>query len=213
MHETGVTGSFRRIAVAVAFASLLPACESTGNWLKGRRTATPDDPVVLGAPATNTYLSEMYALVSGDPATQAEIYADARAAAQLTPDPTTRLRYALVLATPGHAETNEQEAQTLLRDILAQPELLTVAEISLANVQLRDVEQRIVLRAEANRLRSENARAATTESRAIEQRIQTVEAENRRLRDSLAEAEAKLEAITSIERSVRQPPEDQQPED
>jgi hypothetical protein len=31
-----------------------------------------------------------------------------------------------------------------------------------------------------------------------------IEAENRRLRESLTEAEAKLEAITSIERSIRE---------
>jgi hypothetical protein len=31
-----------------------------------------------------------------------------------------------------------------------------------------------------------------------------IEAENRRLKDSLTEAEAKLEAITSIERSIRE---------
>ena len=111
MHDAGLTTGVRRIAIVITLASLLPACESTGNWLKGRRTATPEDPVVLGAPASNTYLAEMYALVSGDPATQAEIFADARAAAQLTPDPTTRLRFALVLATPGHAETDEQQAR------------------------------------------------------------------------------------------------------
>ena len=43
----------------------------------------------------------------------------------------------------------------------------------------------------------------STEDAAIAQHIATVEAENRRLRRSLEEAESKLEAITSIERSVR----------
>lgn len=205
MHDAGKT--VRTIATALTAVSLLSACETTSNWLKGRKTAEPDE-VVLGAPETNTYLAEMYGLVAGDPATQAEIYADARAAAQLTPDPTTKLRYALVLAAPGHAETNEQEAQAIFRELLSKPELLTSAEISLATIHLKEVEQRIVLSSEANALRSENARVASTENRAMEQRMQTVEAENRRLRQSLADAEDKLQAITSIERSAREQPED-----
>jgi len=187
-------------------ALLLSSCETTENWLRGRKTAEPE-PVVLGAPETNTYLAELYELVEGDPATQAEVFADAKAAAQLTPDPTTRLRYALMLAAPGHAETNEQEAQSIFRELLTQPELLTPAENYLATIHLKEVEQRIVLSAESSRLRSENARVASTESQAIEQRMRTVEAENRRLRESLADSESKLDALTSIERSVREQPE------
>ena len=45
---------------------------------------------------------------------------------------------------------------------------------------------------------------ADSQAAAINQRLTTVEAENRRLRQALAEAEDKLEAITSIERSIRQ---------
>ena len=205
MLEASTTIRIKTAAIAALLACSLTACESTTNWLKGRKTADPED-IVLGAPETNTYLSGMYDLVNGDPATQAEIYADAKAAAQLTPDPTTKLRYALVLAAPGHAETNEQEAQSLFRELLAQTELLSPAEISLATIHLKEVEQRIVLAAEARRLRSENARATTTEDAAIAQRIATVEAENRQLRSALEDAESKLEAITSIERSIREQP-------
>ena len=205
MHEASTTIRIKTAANAALLACSLTACESTTNWLKGRKTADPED-IVLGAPETNTYLSGMYELVNGDPATQAEIYADAKAAAQLTPDPTTKLRYALVLAAPGHAETNEQEAQSLFRELLAKTELLSPAEISLATIHLKEVEQRIVLAAEARRLRSESARAATTENAAIAQRIATVEAENRQLKSALADAESKLEAITSIERSIRAQP-------
>jgi hypothetical protein len=146
----------------------------------------------------------MYRLVGGDPATQAEIYADSRAAARLTPDPSTRLRLALVLATPGHSESNSDKAQDLLRELLSQQELMSPGEISLATIYLEQVEDRIMLAAETNRLRSENNRAASTEDAAIAQRVATVESENRRLRQSLAEAENKLEAITSIEKSIRE---------
>lgn len=173
----------------------------------GRKTADPE-PVILGAPDTNSYIDEMAELVNGDPATQAEIFADAQAAAQLTPDPSTRLRYALVLSVPGHPGSNPMEAQSIFRELLAQTELLTPAEISLASINLQYVEERIMLGAETNRLRSENQRAATTEEAAVNQRIAAVEAENRQLRESLEEAEDKLEQITSIERSIRSQQED-----
>ena len=81
--------------------------------------------------------------------------------------------------------------------------MMTPSEIALATLYLRDVEERIVLGAETQRLRVENAKAQTTEQQAISQRIANVEAENRRLRAELADAEQKLEAITSIERSIR----------
>ena len=187
------------IAVLVVSAG----CESTNNWLRGRKTAEAE-PVILGAPEANAYLNEMYELASGDPATQAEIFADANSAATITPGTSTRLRYALVLATPGHSETNAAEAQSILRDLLSQTELMNSAEIALATIHLHHVEQRLVLDAETRRLRSENTRAATTEEAAVARRITNVEAENRRLRQSLADAEAKLEALSAIERSIRE---------
>ncbi len=58
--------------------------------------------------------------------------------------------------------------------------------------------------AENRRLRSINSRAATSEEQAVAERIAKVESENRRLRRSLEEAEQKLDAITSIERSIRE---------
>ena len=81
---------------------------------------------------------------------------------------------------------------------------MTPAEIALATIHLKNVEQRLVLDAETRRLRAENNRATTTEQRAISQRIGTVESENRRLRQQLSDAQEKLEAITSIERSIRE---------
>ena len=205
MLNASTTIKIKTAVIIGLLTCTLSACESTNNWLKGRKTAEAE-PIILGAPETNSYLTDMYDLVNGDPATQAEIYADAKSRAQLTPDPATKLRYALVLAAPGHSETNELEAQSLFRDLLSQKELLNSAEIALATIHLKEVEQRIVLGAESSRLRSENTRASNTEDEAIAQRIATVEAENRRLESSLAEAESKLEAITSIERSIRDQP-------
>ena len=89
-------------------------------------------------------------------------------------------------------------------DDMTLSELMTATENALAAVFLTEVETRLVLEAEARRLRSDSTRAAMTEEAAVAQRIARVEAENRRLRQSLADAEAKLEAIMTIERSIRQ---------
>jgi len=203
----------RILAVAAIVAALMVSgCETTTNWLKGRRTAEATDPVILGAPEANSYLAELYDLASGDPATQAEILADAESAAKLTPGTSTELRYALVLASPGHSGSDPQAAQSRLRQLLSRPELMTTAEQALATIFLKDVEARIVMDAEARRLRAETARAATTEEAAVAQRITRVETENRQLRQALADAQAKLEAITSIERSIREQTEESEPQ-
>ena len=194
----------QRIAAMGVILAMVVGCTQTTDWLKGRRTARPGDTIILGAPEADSYLKELSDLAAGDPARKAEIYADAESGAVLTPGPNTELRFALVLATPGHAESDAEKAQSMLREVLAQSQLLTPAEISLATIHLNNVERLIVANAEARRLRQSNSRAATTEERAVSQRLASVEAENRRLRLELEAAEDKLEAITSIERSIRE---------
>jgi hypothetical protein len=75
MHEVTtrqratVAAPLLTIALIVA---LTAGCGQTKNWLQGRETADAE-PMILGAPETDPYISEIYRLVSGDPATQAEI--------------------------------------------------------------------------------------------------------------------------------------------
>lgn len=185
---------------------LLSGCAQTKGWLDKVRTGSERDSssTILGAPAAEDYLADLERLATGDPATQVEIFADAESRATLTPNPSTTLKFALVLATPGHSETDAQRAQSLLRELLAQSPLMTPAEISLAQIYLQSIESRIVLESEARRLRQASSRQAQTEEQALNQRLATVEAENRRLRSELEDAEEKLEAITSIERSLRE---------
>ncbi|MDH4126602.1 MAG: hypothetical protein OEW64_13655 [Gammaproteobacteria bacterium] len=204
MGNTSITEHVGKIAIASVAIAMLAACAQTQSLMSSmhKSPSTVGEPVILGAPDAEHYLSELYALAAGDPATQAEIYADAASGARLTPGPQTSLRFALVLATPGHGEYDPEAAQPLLRELLAQTSLLTPAEISLATINLKSVEQSIVLAAEARRARASSSQAAATEEAATQRRLATVEAENRRLRRELAEAEDKLEAITSIERSI-----------
>ena len=204
MAKLGRTGKAHHIALISVIVATMAGCTQTSDWLKGRRTAKADDHVILGAPEADVYLTELSDLAAGDPARQAEIFADAESRALLTPGSNTELRYALVLATPGHPESNPEKAQSMLREVLAQPQLLTPAEISLATIYLSDVERFIVVNAEARRLRDSSSRAARTEEQAISQRLANVEAENRQLRRELEDAENKLDAITSIERSIRE---------
>jgi len=203
MPEPSLATRTRRTVMMIAVLAVTAGCESTNSWLK-KWTTTGTDPVILGAPAADVYLNEMYRLAYGDPATQADIFADAQAAATITPATSTRLRFALVLATPGHAETNETLAQGIFRELLSQTELMTPAEIALAVIHLHDVEERLVLGAEVQALRDENTHTATTEEAAVTQRIARVETENRRLQQSLTDAESKLDALSDIERSLRE---------
>jgi hypothetical protein len=167
------------------------------------RSKSSDDATILGAPDAEYYLDDLYKLTTGDPATQAEIFADAKSGFQLTPGLQTNLRFALVLAAAGHPETNPEQAQTILQELLTQTPLLTPAEVSLATINLKSVEQQIALKSEARNLRTSSSQAARTESASISQRLDNAEAENQRLRQELEDAEAKLEAISSIERSIR----------
>jgi hypothetical protein len=186
--------------------SLLSACAQTKHVMAsmGRSSEPSDDAVVLGAPDAEQYLSELYGFTNGNPRTQQEIFEDAQSESTLTPGPQTNLRYAMILATPGHAGFDPEMAQTLLRNVLQQESILTASEVSLATIHLKSVERQIALSSEARRAIATSSRAATSEEEANRQRLAAVEAENRRLQEELADAKEKLDAITSIERSIRE---------
>lgn len=204
MTTDRLTTGVRTFALALALVTMLSACSQTSDWIKSRISSSSDDPQLLGAQEIDTYISELSQIASGDPAAQAEIFADASAAAQLTPSPSTNLRFGLVLAIPGHPESDPERAQSILREVMTQDLLLTPAELALATIHLNSVERQIVENLETSRLRTSASRAAQTQEQAANRRISAIEAENQRLRDDLADAEQKLEAITSIERSIRE---------
>jgi hypothetical protein len=195
----------RKIAIVTVVVTTLGGCAQTKEWMSslGNSRSSSDEARILGAPTAEFYLDELYRFSTGDPATQAEIFADAESGFRLAPRLQTNLRFGLILATPGHAESDPEQAQTILRELLKQESLLTPAEVSLATIYLESAEEQIVLNTEAKRLRTSSSRTARSEAASGEQRLATVEAENQRLREELDDAEAKLEAISSIERSIR----------
>ena len=75
----------RRVALVAMLIVSLSGCARTADWLRGNATTQSGSPVILGAPDADAYLAELRALAEGDPASQAEIFADADAAATLTP--------------------------------------------------------------------------------------------------------------------------------
>ena len=203
-NHNRLTRATRKIAATTIIVAALSGCAQTTDWIKETLSIGSSESSILGAPNAKNYLKELGRLAGGDPAAQAEIYADATAVAELTPGTSANLRLGLVLATPGHPESNPEKAQGLLREVLTQTLLLTPSEINLATIHLNYVERLLVVNAESRRLRASSSRAAQTEQRAINQRLEAVDAENRQLRQDLEEAGQKLEAITSIERSIRE---------
>jgi hypothetical protein len=142
---------------------------------------------------TDSYLDELHELATSDVPTQTEIFANAESAATLIPETFTTLTFALALATPGHVGFDPERAQGLLSELLAKSELMTETEISLVTIYLKSVEELIALR----------TKARSTQT-TVDQRLATAWADNDRLKRELEEAEDKLDAITSIERSIRE---------
>jgi hypothetical protein len=150
------------------------------------------------------YLSTLRDLIEGDAVVKADVFRSVAAAADAAPTTTNRLNLALALATPGHPSSDPPEAQRLLNELLAKDNALLPEERILALIELKDVEQRLILDAEATRLQRAAQAATTQRNDQNAQRLQAALEENRQLRQQLDEARAKLDAITNIERSIRE---------
>jgi hypothetical protein len=163
--------------------------------------ATPESQQDLGPIAP--LLEMMSALPQGDPARQAETFQSVKDAADLTPTTSNKLKFALALATPGYSGSDPVAAQRQLSELLARPETLLPVERLLALVELKEVEQRLILQAENKRMRDEAPHDDSHDKlQAVNRRLAAESDENARLRKALDEARAKLEAVTHIERSI-----------
>jgi len=193
--------SGKRIAACAAASILISGCGVLG-------TPKPVAPAVLEGPRPDLgpvapLLEMMSNLPQGDPARQAEIFQQAKDAAELQPTTTNKLRYALALATPGYSGADPVAAQRQLAELLARPETLLPVERLLASVQLKEVEQRLILQAENARMRDVVPNDSHDKLQAANRRLAAESDENAKLRKALDEARAKLEAVTHIEqRSV-----------
>ena len=143
-------------------------------------------------------------LIEGDPVVQADVFRNVAAAADTSPTTTNRLMLALALATPTHPASDAGQAQALLTELLAESDALLPEEHVLALIHLKDVEQRLILDAEADRLQRATAAATAQRNDRNAQQLQAALEENRQLQLALDDVRAKLDAITNIERSIRE---------
>ncbi len=197
-------------ALLVVSVVLIAGCGAAADLLNrgSPRNAEPlpvVDRAAASASIITAYLETLQRLVVAPAAEQAEIVTSAQHDYELAPTPSHQLRYALILATPGHAGTDQVKAQRLLREITASPAALLPAERTLAALEMQKVDLQVSLAAENRRLQAMTARNGSDKDRstaALNKRLQSELEENARLRKELEAAQAKLDAVSDIERSL-----------
>lgn len=197
----------RRSGWNCAAAYILAVTALCGCSLLGGSPARLRVETITGVPlpdlsAVTPALELMRALPAGDPARQAELFQSAKNAAELSPTTSNKLKYALALAAPGHGGSDPVAARRQLAELLATPETLLPVERLLAMVELQEVDQRLILQEENKQLREDAPRDARDKLAAVNHRLSAEADENVRLRKALEEAQAKLDAVTHIERSI-----------
>jgi hypothetical protein len=198
----GRIGSSAILAVALALCGCAamtpraaPAPQRNENLEEDRDAAAA---VLMG----NTFQS-MQRLSQAPAAEQAELLAAARLGYERSPQGGAQLRYALLLATPGHPGRDAPRAQTLLRQLVAQPETLVPIERAVALVELAQLDRELGLKADNDRMQTDAQRGDRERvAAAAQRRLQAEMDENAKLRKQLEDAQAKLDAIANIERNL-----------
>jgi hypothetical protein len=189
-----------RLILLAALAGLAAACTNVDDWsgMKRRKDTsqvTQSDDGTLVA----DYLATLDRLGRGGTAQQAEIIESTRSAYLSDPSTRKRLRYAFVLSVPGHAASDPAGARVLLGEALAIPETLLPSERALADLMVRDLDARLALTRENESLRNGSLSQEEVRVAELNRRLQAETAEKERLRRELERAEAKLEAIATLE--------------
>lgn len=194
------------VALAGVFVMALTGGCATGLLTRNDSRPVEQAPVVDRAAASAAlitgYLETLQRLVQAAPAEQAEMAASAQREYDLAPTPSHQLRLALVVATPGHAATDLPRAQRLFRELNAAPAALLPAERALAFLEQQKVDAQLTLQAENKRLQTNVVRSDKDRNAAANKRLQAEIDENSRLRKELEVAQAKLDAISDIEKSL-----------
>jgi len=190
----------RPVAIVVLSLALgaLAGCAIDAPW-KTRKVQVPAEPGDAGA-----YLKLLGDLASGDPTLQADAYYDAEQAYVNNPSVANSLAYGLVLAMPGHPSSNAAEARSLLVEVLAEPALLSSDERNLARIGLNIVHAQLLLETGRAQAQEQLSGVLAQERRNSARRIAAQQAEIAALQKALAEAESKLDAVATIERSLEE---------
>jgi hypothetical protein len=200
-------GGARGGAVALlALLALLAACSNLAALRPGHEDVHPNVPTVDRDTQVAVLLAgtiqTLQRLAGASPAEQAEIVATARQGYERAPGGGAQLRYALALATPGHAARDPEQARKLLRDLAAQPETLAPVERALTLFELAQLDRELGLHVDNLRLQSASNRGDQERLSAVTRKLQFELDDNARLRRLLDEAQAKLDAIANIERNL-----------
>lgn len=196
-----------RIAgMLAASALLLAACGGVGGLRADRNNGesrpTYDRDTQVAVLLADT-IQMLQRLSGGSPAEQAEIVTNAQQAYERGAGGSAQLRYALVLATPGHAGRDAPRARQLLRELAAQPETLAPVERALSLFELAQLDRELGLLGDNERLQASAGRSVDAERFAsANRRLQAEIDDNARLRRQLEETQAKLEALANIERNL-----------
>lgn len=191
----------------IALVSVLSACTATGGVFGSRRSpdgaARAAQSSRVEAEGLGVYLDMMRRLIEGDTVDQAETFRRVQQDAESSPTTTNRLKLALALAVPNQPSANPRQAAERLRALLAERGALLPQERVLATIELNDVEQRLVLDRTAQQLKQDADAKQAKESSEQAQRLKAALEENRKLKAQLHDALSKLDAITTIEQSIR----------
>jgi hypothetical protein len=191
-------------ASALALLALVAGCTSLGapdtNPAPRLNPAGADRDTQVAVLLAGT-LQSLQRLVNGSPVEQAEILASARQGYERAPGGSAQLRYALVLATPGHATRDPERARQLLRGLAAKPEMLAPVERAYTLVQLAVVDRELGLVADTQRLQASAVRAEQEQAGSM-RRLQAELEETARLRKLVDDAQAKLAAIATLEKNL-----------
>ncbi|MEE9143049.1 MAG: hypothetical protein V3U59_10075 [Gammaproteobacteria bacterium] len=181
---------------AIATLVVLGGCSTVKGWVGN----DADQPIVVPASAgtVTEYLELVREFKQAGPDTKNRMYRNASSEYVAHPTAVNELRLALLTGIPGHQNTNTEEARDMLHSLMLQPASLLPVERDLARIVYDEFSERLDLEQQLRVLQAELRQARTLDNR----QMQTVLSENRRLRDELADAEAKLEALTSIERTI-----------
>lgn len=205
--HAAVRQSPARVALMLAIAALAGCATADPERSRVIEPVAVPDRNQLQAQSLVFFLELLHRLAKAGPAEQSEILANIRRDYQTTPTPSSELRYALAVATPGHPSTDAGLAQKLLRQLLSAPETMTPVEHAAAFLELQKIDRQLALAADNRRLQNDSDRADRERIAALNRRLAAESEESARLRKALEEAQAKLAAIATIERQtiVRQP--------
>ena len=198
--------SMRMACLLAAGALLATACGSISG-LHADRTSSESRPVYDRDTQVTALLADtiqmLQRLSGGSPAEQAEIVTTAQRAYERSAGGSAQMRYALVLATPGHAGRDASRARQLLRELAAQPETLAPVERALSLFELAQLDRELGLLVDNERLQANAGRSVDQERlTSVNRHLQAELDDNARLRRLLEETQAKLEALANIERNL-----------